>query len=114
MTNGIPIKGNDAAEYITRTETGSDGRETQVVSNDSSWLLRMLTRVFGRFSFDGTSQLRVIPSTHAVTVSSGTVTTVTTVTTGNIGLGDMGKPATVQLISRQVYGQTVCANLSRS
>lgn len=63
-----------------------------------NWIMRVITSVFGRFSFDPTSQLRTAVS-GTVAISSGTVTTVTTMTTGNIGLGDIGKNATAVLMS---------------
>lgn len=105
MTNGIPIRGADTLQYTTRTETGEDNKETQVVKDQTNWLLRMMVKVFGRFSFDSSSQLRTAV-TGSVSVSSGTVTTVTT---GNMGLGDIGKPATAMLMSRQL----TAANYSR-
>jgi hypothetical protein len=101
MSNSIPIKGADSQTYNTRTETGEDGKETQIVKDQTNWLLRMMSRVFARFSFDTSSQLRVTAA-GTVAVSSGTITTVTTVTTDNMSIGDMGKPATAILMSKQL------------
>jgi hypothetical protein len=81
------------------------------------WALRRMARLLGGFSFDTTSQLRVIPATHAVTISSGTVTTVTTcgtVTTGNMGMGDMGKPASSMMCTRQSFACGLGRNFVRS
>ncbi len=108
---GIPIKGADSQNYITRTETGADGQETQVVSGISDWLVMRLLRAVCRLTFDGSNQLRVGGS---VSVSSGTVTTVTTVTTSNNSMGDMGKPATSMVFSRQLTTSSTGRNLIRS
>ena len=111
--NGIPIKGADTNTYITRTETGSDGQETQVVSGIADWLLRRLSKAMSRLSFDASNQLRVAAA-GTMSISSGTVTTVTTVATGNTGMGDMGKPATSMVFSRQLTASSTRRNLIRS
>lgn len=110
---GIPIKGADSQNYTTRTETGADGQETQVVSGIGDWLFRRLEKAISRLTFDATNQLRAAVS-GSVSVSSGTVTTVTTVTTGNTGMGDMGKPATSMVFSRQLTASSTRRNLIRS
>jgi len=83
------------------------------LANDLS--IKSLMQKFGRFSFDSTSQLRVGGS---VAVSSlptlGSVTTIGTVTTANMSIGDMGKPASVQLQSAQGFYDSVGANFIRS
>ena len=107
---GIPIKGADGQNYTTRTETGTDGQETQIVSGISDWILRRLFKAFSRLSFDASSQLRVAAA-GTVSVSSGTVTTVTT---GNIGMGDAGKPSTAIVFSRQLTANSTRRNLIRS
>ena len=107
---GIPIKGADGQTYTTRTETGADGQETQIVSGISDWIIRRLFKAFSRLSFDASSQLRVAAA-GTVSVSSGTITTVTT---GNIGIGDMGKPATSIAFSRQLTANSTRRNLIRS
>lgn len=108
--SGIPIKGSDDNQYVTRTETGEDGQETQVVSGIADWVLRRLFRAISRLTFDGSNQLRVAAA-GTVSVSSGTVTTVTT---GNIGMGDAGKPSTAIVFSRQLTVNGTRRNLIRS
>ena len=114
---GIPIKGADSQNYITRTDTGGDGQETQVVTGIADWIINRLLRAVARLSYDTSNQLRVA---GPVTVSSGTVTTVTTcgtvttMTTGNVGVGDMGKPATAMVFSRQLTANSTRRNLIRS
>ena len=113
---GIPVKGADTNTYITRTENGADGQETQVVSGIADWLLRRLSKAMSRLSFDASNQLRVAAA-GTVSISSGTittVTTVTTVTTGNMGMGDIGKPATAMVFSRQLTANSTRRNLVRS
>ena len=111
---GIPVKGSDSQNYTTRTETGVDGQEMQIVSDKG--VLGALTRLFNVlrfFSFDSSSQLRTSVS-GSVTIGSGTVTTVTTVTTGNISMGDMGKPATSLMMGRQSYAMTTKSAFKRT
>lgn len=110
---GIPIKGADTNTYITRTENGADGQETQVVSGIADWLLRRLSKAMSRLSFDASNQLRVAAA-GTMSISSGTVTTVTTVATGNMGMGDMGKPSTSIVFSRQLTANSTRRNLIRS
>lgn len=110
---GIPIKGSDNSQYITRTESDADGQETQVVSGIADWLLRRLSKAMSRLSFDASNQLRVAAA-GTVSISSGTITTVTTVTTGNMGMGDIGKPATAMVFSRQLTANSTRRNLVRS
>ena len=81
------------------------------LANDLS--IKSLMQKFGRFSFDTSSQLRVLAA-GTVAVSSGTVTTVTTCTTANISIGDTGKASTAQLQSAQCFYGTVGANFIRS
>ena len=78
------------------------------LANDLS--IKSLMQKFGRFSFDTSSQLRTVTS-GSVSVSSGTVTTCTT---ANMSIGDMGKPASVQLQSAQGFYGSVGANFIRS
>ena len=104
---GIPIRGADTNTYITRTENGADGQETQVVSGIADWILNRLLRAVSRLSFDATNQLRVAAA-GTVSISSGTVTT------GNTGMGDMGKPATSMVFSRQLTTNSTRRNLIRS
>ena len=60
---------------------------------------KRLFGIFGRFSFDASSQLRTTVS-GSVSIS-GTPTT--NVTTGNIGIGDWGKASTAQQQSQQSF-----------
>ena len=81
------------------------------LANDLS--IKNLIQKFGRFSFDPTSQLRVVLGGGSTSISSGTVTTVTTVTTANMSIGDIGKPATAILQSAQGFYGSVGANFTR-
>ena len=72
------------------------------LANDLS--IKSLMQKFGRFSFDASSQLRVIPSGGGIS----------TVTTANMSIGDMGKPASVMLQSAQGFYGSVGANFIRS
>ena len=99
------INGIHYQKVIPVSETGEGVAEIQL-----NWLSRALFKVFGRFSFDGTSQLRTAVS-GSVSVSSGTITTVTT---ANISIGDTGKASTAQLQSAQCFYGTVGANFARS
>ena len=73
---------------------------------------KRLFGIFGRFSFDASSQLRTTVS-GSVSVSSGTVTTVGTMTTGNIGFGDSGKASTIMQISQQSFMMGIRQNFSK-
>ncbi len=74
---------------------------------------KVLSASLGRFSFNASSALRVDSSGSSVgTVTTvTTVATVTTMTTGNIGLGDMGKSATAQLVTQQNFNLGMRRNL---
>lgn len=78
------------------------------LANDLS--IKNLIQKFGRFSFDSSSSLR----TSTAVTSLPTLATVTTVTTANMSIGDMGKPASVQLQSAQGFYGSVGANFTRS
>ena len=99
------INGIHYQKVIPVSETGEGVAEIQL-----NWLSRALFKVFGRFSFDGTSQLRTAVS-GSVSVSSGTITTVTT---ANMSIGDMGKASAAQLQSAQGFYGSVGANFIRS
>ena len=134
MTDGIIIfnfadsatKGSILGNIITLnydTTSMSDTDKLQIWVEDTNPLFVTLTtclacikNVVSRFTFDVSNQLRAT-IVGAVTVSSGTVTTVgtvTTMTTGNIGIGDMGKPATAILKSQEVFQGTIGKNFIRS
>ena len=93
------INGIHYQKVIPVSETGEGVAEIQL-----NWLSRALFKVFGRFSFDTSSQLRVIPSGGGIS----------TVTTANMSIGDMGKPASVMLQSAQGFYGSVGANFIRS
>lgn len=66
--------------------------------------VKFLKNIISRFTFDASGQLRVGGSVGISSLPTlSTVTTVTTVTTGNMGLGDIGKPSTAQLITQQNF-----------
>ena len=102
------INGIHYQKVIPVNETGEGAAEIEL-----NWLSRALFKVFGRFSFDSTSQLRVTPSGGSVSAVT-TVSTVTTVTTANISIGDTGKASTAQLQSAQGFYGSVGANFIRS
>ena len=91
------INGIHYQKVIPVSETGEGASEIEL-----NWLSRALFKVFGRFSFDGTSQLR--------TAVSGSVS----VHSANISIGDTGKASTAQLQSAQCFYGTVGANFARS
>ena len=99
------INGIHYQKVIPVNETGEGAAEIEL-----NWLSRALFKVFGRFSFDGTTQLRTAVS-GSVSVSSGTITTVTT---ANMSIGDMGKASAAQLQSAQGFYGSVGANFIRS
>ena len=72
------------------------------LANDLS--IKNLMQKFGRFSFDGSSQLRIV-------AGGGTVSTVSV---ANMSIGDIGKAATAQLQSAQGFYGSVGANFIRS
>ena len=78
------------------------------LANDLS--IKNLMQKFGRFSFDGASQLRIVAGGGTLS----TVSTVTTVSTANMSIGDMGKASTAILQSAQGFYGSVGANFIRS
>ncbi len=88
------IDGVHYQKVIPVNETGEGAAEVEI-----NWLSRVLFKVFGRFSFDSTSQLR--------TVATGVVT-------ANMSIGDMGKASAAQLQSAQGFYGSVGANFIRS
>ena len=81
------------------------------LANDIS--IKNLLNKFGRFSFDPSSQLRVVLGGGSTSISSGTINTVATVTQANMSIGDIGKPATAMLQSAQGFYGSVGANFTR-
>ena len=101
------IDGVHYQKVILVGQTGEGASEIEL-----NWLSRALFKVFGRFSFDSTSQLRVGGS---VGVSSlPTLAVVNTVATANMSIGDMGKASAAQLQSAQGFYGSVGANFIRS
>lgn len=75
--------------------------------------IKSLLQKFGRFSFTTDSSLRVNGAVTA-NISSGSLNSVGTVSQVNIAIGDIGKPATAQVMSAQMFYGTVGANFVRS
>ncbi len=71
---------------------------------------KRLFGIFGRFSFDASSQLRTTVS-GSVSIS-GTPTT--NVTTGNIGIGDWGKLATAMEQSHLAFQSGIRRNFTKA
>ena len=90
------INGIHYQKVIPVSETGEGVAEIQL-----NWLSRALFKVFGRLSFDTSSQLRVITSSS----SNSNV---------NMSIGDMGKASSAQLQSAQGFYGSVGANFIRS
>lgn len=73
---------------------------------------KRLFGIFGRFSFDASSQLRTTVS-GSVSISGTPTTNVTTMTTGNIGIGDWGKASTAQQQSQQSFMMGIRQNFTK-
>ena len=99
------IDGVHYQKVILVGQTGEGASEIEL-----NWLSRALFKVFGRFSFDSTSQLRVAGNVGV----SGSLNSITTVTTANMSIGDMGKASAAQLQSAQGFYGSVGANFIRS
>lgn len=97
---------------------GGDGVDEGTVSGSNplpvtlSVFFKRMVQVFTRFKFSNTSDLYVNCNGSSVAVS--TVSTVTTLGTGNVGIGDIGKPATAQLMSQMNFQGGVSRNFVRS
>ena len=125
----VSLKDADNVSHHMQTDTLPSGEEAQAVKLklgnagvDGGYasqqnpipvelmgFFRRLFLVFGRFSFDTTSQLRTAV-TGSVSIS-GTPTT--NVTTGNIGIGDWGKASTAQQQSQQSFMMGIRQNFVR-
>ena len=125
----VSLKDADNVSHHMQTDTLPNGEEAQAVKlklGDSGvdggyasqqnpipvelmGFFRRLFLVFGRFSFDVTSQLRTVVS-GSVSISG---TAATNVTTGNIGIGDWGKPSTAQQQSQQAFMMGIRQNFVR-
>ena len=95
------IDGVHYQKVILVGQTGEGASEIEL-----NWLSRALFKVFGRFSFDSTSQLR--------TVTTGSVSVSGSLATANMSIGDMGKASAAQLQSAQGFYGSVGANFIRS
>ena len=125
----VSLKDADNVSHRMQTDTLPSGEESQAVKlklGDAGveggyasqqnpipveliGFFRRLFLVFGRFSFDTSSQLRTTVS-GSVSIS-GTPTT--NVTTGNIGIGDWGKASTAQQQSQQAFMMGIRQNFVR-
>lgn len=74
---------------------------------------KRLFGIFGRFSFDASSQLRTTVS-GSVSISGTPTTNVTTMTTGNIGIGDWGKLATAMEQSHLAFQSGIRRNFTKA
>ena len=128
----VSLKDADNVSHHMQTDTLPSGEEAQAVKlklGDSGvdggyasqqnpipvelmGFFRRLFLVFGRFSFDVTSQLRTVVS-GSVSISGTAATNVTTMTTGNIGIGDWGKASTAQQQSQQAFMMGIRQNFVR-
>ena len=125
----VSLKDADNVSHHMQTDTLPSGEESQAVKLqlgnagvDGGYasqqnpipvelmgFFRRLFLVFGRFSFDTTSQLRTAV-TGSVSISG---TAATNVTTGNIGIGDWGKASTAQQQSQQAFMMGIRQNFVR-
>ena len=126
----VSLKDADNVSHHMQTDTLPSGEEAQAVKlklGDAGveggyasqqnpipvelmGFFRRLFLVFGRFSFDTTSQLRTAV-TGSVSIS-GTPTT--NVTTGNIGIGDWGKLATAMEQSHLAFQSGIRRNFTKA
>ena len=118
----VSVKDNNEAIHQINTDVLSDGSETQIVKLqlgdegvdggtaskqnpimvEVGGLFKTIRALFGKFSFDGTSQLR--------TSVSGSVN----VATGNIGIGDWGKLATAMEQSHLAFQSGIRRNFTKA
>ena len=126
----VVVKDNNEAIHQINTDVLSDGSETQIVKLqlgdegvdggtaskqnpimvEVGGLFKTIRALFGKFSFDGTSQLRTSVSGSV----SITGTAVTNVTTGNIGIGDWGKLATAMEQSHLAFQSGIRRNFTKA
>ena len=120
----VSVKDSNEAIHQINTDVLPDGSETQAVKlqlgdvgSDGGFVSRFnpipvemvgffkrLFLVFGRFSFDTTSQLRTAV-TGSVSISGMNV--------GNISIGDWGKASTAQQQSQQAFMMGIRQNFVR-
>lgn len=126
----VAVKDNNEAIHQINTDVLSDGSETQIVKLqlgdegvdggtaskqnpimvEVGGLFKTIRALFGKFSFDGTSQLRTSVSGSV----SITGTASTNVTTGNIGIGDWGKLATAMEQSHLAFQSGIRRNFTKA
>ena len=112
------ILGNIITLNYDTTSMSTDDKLQIWVENTNPMFVTLTTclacikNVISRISYDGSNQLRATV-VGTVNVGSGTISTVQSMTTGNIGIGDMGKPATAILKSQEAFQGTVGKNFIR-
>ena len=112
QTDVLPSGEESQAVKLQLGNAGVDGgyaSQQNPIPVELMGFFRRLFLVFGRFSFDTTSQLRTAV-TGSVSISG---TAATNVTTGNIGIGDWGKPSTAQQQSQQAFMMGIRQNFVR-
>ena len=112
QTDTLPSGEESQAVKLQLGNAGVDGgyaSQNNPIPVELMGFFRRLFLVFGRFSFDTTSQLRTAV-TGSVSISG---TAATNVTTGNIGIGDWGKPSTAQQQSQQAFMMGIRQNFVR-
>ena len=115
QTDVLPSGEESQAVKLQLGNTGVDGgyaSQNNPIPVELMGFFRRLFLVFGRFSFDVTSQLRTVVS-GSVSISGTAATNVTTMTTGNIGIGDWGKASTAQQQSQQAFMMGIRQNFVR-
>ena len=108
QTDTLPSGEESQAVKLKLGDAGVDGgyaSQYNPVPVEFVGFFKRLFLVFGRFSFDTTSQLRTAV-TGSVSIS-GTPTT-------NIGFGDSGKASTIMQISQQSFMGGIRRNFSRT
>lgn len=112
QTDTLPSGEESQAVKLQLGDAGVDGgyaSQNNPIPVELMGFFRRLFLVFGRFSFDVTSQLRTVVS-GSVSISG---TAATNVTTGNIGIGDWGKASTAQQQSQQAFMMGIRQNFVR-
>ena len=112
QTDTLPSGEESQAVKLQLGNAGVDGgyaSQQNPIPVELMGFFRRLFLVFGRFSFDTTSQLRTAV-TGSVSISG---TAATNVTTGNIGIGDWGKASTAQQQSQQAFMMGIRQNFVR-
>ena len=112
QTDTLPSGEEAQAVKLKLGDAGVDGgyaSQQNPIPVELMGFFRRLFLVFGRFSFDTTSQLRTAV-TGSVSISG---TAATNVTTGNIGIGDWGKASTAQQQSQQAFMMGIRQNFVR-